>query len=37
VAIHAESAKAVKDGSPRPDRSGLAMTSSRDSRRELAG
>jgi hypothetical protein len=26
VAIHAESLKAVQDGSPRPDRSGLAMT-----------
>ena len=29
VAIHAESVKAVKEGSPRRDRSGLAMTNRR--------
>jgi hypothetical protein len=29
VAIHAKSVMALKDGSPRPDRSGLAMTNFR--------
>jgi len=31
AAIHAESAEAVKDGSPRPDKSGLTMTWKRES------